>query len=95
MTIESQLGIPIFFGLRMGEELWMPKPGQKTRAMVEGREVVVILSLETEEKGDRRDHCWRRDEPWYPIIPRGVGVAVLGPYIEPLRAPIPRKTQDQ
>ena len=60
------------------------RPGQKLRANVDGVETIVVLSLETEEKGDNRDHCFRRNEPWYPIIPKGVKVEVLGPYKEPV-----------
>lgn len=70
----------------MTEEEDKYKPGQRIVAMVGGVEMVVILSLETEEKGDRRDHCWRYDKPYFPIVPKDIKVEPIAPY-----KPEPRK----
>lgn len=59
---------------------FIPRPGQRIRAKVNGRNAIVVLSLETEEKGDRRDHCYRWNKPHFPIIPKESKVEVLGPY---------------
>lgn len=46
------------------------KPGERLIALVDGVETAVVFSLETEEKGDRRDHCFRYDKPYFPIVPK-------------------------
>jgi hypothetical protein len=46
------------------------KPGQRLIATVDGKKTKLVFSLETEEKGDRRDHCFRLDAPHFPIIPK-------------------------
>jgi hypothetical protein len=74
----------IFFSYRMDEVREVYRPGQKVLALVDGVEQVVILSLETEEKGDRRDHCWRYCQPWYPIIPRSVTVEPIRAFKDPI-----------
>lgn len=53
------------------------KPGERVLANVEGKETVLVFSLETEEKGDRRDHCWRYDAPHYPIVPKNLKVEAI------------------
>lgn len=46
------------------------KPGQRLIATVDGKKTKLVFSLETEEKGDRRDHCFRYDKPYFPIVPK-------------------------
>ena len=46
------------------------KPGQRLVALVNGKRMNLVFSLETEEKGDRRDHCFRYDKPYFPIVPK-------------------------
>lgn len=46
------------------------KPGEKVLAKVNGVETVLVFSLETSEKHDRRDHCWRYDAPYFPNVPK-------------------------
>lgn len=53
------------------------RPGERVLANVEGKETVLIFSLETEEKGDRRDYCWRYDTPYYPIVPKNLKVEAI------------------
>lgn len=53
------------------------KPGQRIVATVDGVERNVVFSLETEEKGDNRDHCFRYDEPNFPIIPKASKVVPI------------------
>ena len=54
------------------------RPGQKLRAKVDGVDAIVYLSLSTETKGDRRDHCWRHAPPSNEIIPKTSEVTILG-----------------
>jgi hypothetical protein len=44
---------------------------------VDGKRTKLVFSLETEEKGDRRDHCFRYDKPYFPIVPKDCKVVVL------------------
>jgi len=60
----------------MTEEMY--KPGERLIAMVNGVETNVVFSLETEEKGDRRDHCFRYDLPYFPLISKDTKVVVTG-----------------
>ena len=53
------------------------KPGQRLIATVDGKRTKLVFSLETEEKGDRRDHCFRYDKPYFPIVPKDCKVVVL------------------
>ena len=53
------------------------KPGQRLIATVDGKRAKLVFSLETEEKGDRRDHCFRYDKPYFPIVPKDCKVVVL------------------
>lgn len=53
------------------------KPGQRLIATVDGKRTKLVFSLETEEKGDRRDHCFRYDKPYFPIVPKDFKVVVL------------------
>lgn len=53
------------------------KPGQRLIATVDGKKTKLVFSLETEEKGDRRDHCFRYDKPYFPIVPKDCKVVVL------------------
>lgn len=53
------------------------KPGQRFIATVDGKRTKLVFSLETEEKGDRRDHCFRYDKPYFPIVPKDCKVVVL------------------
>jgi len=46
------------------------KPGERVAALVNGEHTHLVFSLETEEKGDRRDYCWRYDLPYFPIVPK-------------------------
>lgn len=67
----------------MTEEQEPYRPGQRILAKVNGRKMVVVLSLETETKGDRRDHCFRYDKPYFPIIPKDANVELIAPYRGP------------
>lgn len=69
----------------MNETREVYRPGQKVLALVDGVEQVVYLSLSTEEKGDRRDSCWRLAPPSNAIIPKGSKVEPIGiiPYDTP------------
>jgi hypothetical protein len=60
----------------MTEEMY--KPGERLIAMVDGVETKVVFSLETEEKGDRRDYCFRYDQPYFPLVPKDTKVVVTG-----------------
>lgn len=53
------------------------KPGQRLIATVDGKKTKVVFSLETEEKGDRRDHCFRYDKPYFPIVPKDCKVVPI------------------
>lgn len=53
------------------------KPGQRLIATVDGKRTKLVFSLETEEKGDRRDHCFRYDKPYFPIVPKDCKVVVI------------------
>ena len=53
------------------------KPGQRLIATVDGKRTKLVFSLETEEKGDRRDHCFRYDKPYFPIVSKDCKVVVL------------------
>jgi hypothetical protein len=48
-------------------------------ATVDGIDTVVYLSLTTDEKNDRRDHCWRCAPPSHAIIDKGVKVEIGRP----------------
>lgn len=50
------------------------RPGERVTALVNGEHAHLVFSLETEEKGDRRDHCWRYDLPNFPIVPKSYKV---------------------
>lgn len=72
------------------------RPGQKLRAKVEGIEHFIYLSLSTEEKGDRRDFCWRYAPPSNEIVPKAYEVEILGTV--PMETPYAntvRRTFDQ
>ena len=53
------------------------KPGQRLIATVDGKKTKLVFSLETEEKGDRRDHCFRYDKPYFPIVPKDCKVVPI------------------
>ena len=53
------------------------KPGQRLLAKVDGKKAFLVFSLETEEKGDNRDHCYRYDRPYFPIVPKDSKVEVI------------------
>lgn len=53
------------------------RPGQRVKALVDGKLTGVVFSLETEEKGDGRMYCWRYDAPYFPVIPKSVSVSPM------------------
>lgn len=52
------------------------RPGQRVRAYVNEEPCELVLTLETEEKGDEMTHWWRYSKPYYPLVPFDAQVRV-------------------
>ena len=67
-----EIGIP-------EDDMKTPKAGKLFMATVGGQDCAVYTSLETEEKGDNRKHCYRYAPPSNEIIGRNTEVVLLHP----------------